>query len=77
MRGVFLFRRRALGEGIEQICEAIRTLAMRYPDYRFVYPVHLNPNVELHVRSWRVAILHRMARWDEALAEHGRQQQAE
>ncbi|TMK37784.1 MAG: hypothetical protein E6G58_00815 [Actinobacteria bacterium] len=28
------------------------------------------PNVELHVRSWRVAILHRMARWDEALAEH-------
>jgi class 3 adenylate cyclase/tetratricopeptide (TPR) repeat protein len=28
------------------------------------------PNVELHVRSWRVAILHRLARWDEALAEH-------
>jgi class 3 adenylate cyclase len=27
------------------------------------------PNVELHLRSWRVAILHRLARWDEALQE--------
>jgi hypothetical protein len=29
------------------------------------------PNVELHLRAWRVGILHRLARWDEALAEHG------
>ncbi len=42
-------RRENFGDGIEQICEAIRTLALRYPDYRFVYPVHLNPNVEQHV----------------------------
>jgi UDP-N-acetylglucosamine 2-epimerase (non-hydrolysing) len=43
-------RRESFGEGIQHICEAIRTLALRYPDYRFVYPVHLNPNIELHVR---------------------------
>jgi UDP-N-acetylglucosamine 2-epimerase (non-hydrolysing) len=39
-------RRESFGEGFEQICRAIRTLALRYPDYRFVYPVHLNPNVQ-------------------------------
>jgi UDP-N-acetylglucosamine 2-epimerase (non-hydrolysing) len=39
-------RRESFGEGFEQICQAIRTLALRYPDHRFVYPVHLNPNVQ-------------------------------
>jgi UDP-N-acetylglucosamine 2-epimerase (non-hydrolysing) len=39
-------RRENFGEGIRQICEAITTLARRYPDHRFVYPVHLNPNVK-------------------------------
>lgn len=42
-------RRENFGEGIEQICRAIATLARRFPDHRFVYPVHLNPNVHLHV----------------------------
>jgi UDP-N-acetylglucosamine 2-epimerase (non-hydrolysing) len=42
-------RRENFGEGIEQICQAIATLARRFPDHRFVYPVHLNPNVHLHV----------------------------
>jgi len=39
-------RRESFGEGFEHICRAIRALAQRYPDYRFVYPVHLNPNVQ-------------------------------
>jgi len=39
-------RRESFGQGFEQICRAIRTLALRYPAYRFVYPVHLNPNVQ-------------------------------
>ncbi|MFI5007992.1 MAG: non-hydrolyzing UDP-N-acetylglucosamine 2-epimerase [Solirubrobacterales bacterium] len=42
-------RRENFGEGIRQICEAITTLARRYPDHRFVYPVHLNPNVKEEV----------------------------
>ena len=42
-------RRENFGDGIEQICQAIATLAERFPDHRFVYPVHLNPNVLVHV----------------------------
>jgi UDP-N-acetylglucosamine 2-epimerase (non-hydrolysing) len=43
-------RRESFGEGFEQICRAIRALALRYPTYRFVYPVHLNPNVQRPVK---------------------------
>jgi UDP-N-acetylglucosamine 2-epimerase (non-hydrolysing) len=42
-------RRENFGDGIEQICRAIATLADRFPSHRFVYPVHLNPNVLVHV----------------------------
>jgi UDP-N-acetylglucosamine 2-epimerase (non-hydrolysing) len=42
-------RRENFGAGVEQICEAITRLAARYPDHRFVYPVHLNPEVKTHV----------------------------
>jgi UDP-N-acetylglucosamine 2-epimerase (non-hydrolysing) len=42
-------RRENFGEGFDQICEAIATLARRFADHRFVYPVHLNPNVHEHV----------------------------
>jgi UDP-N-acetylglucosamine 2-epimerase (non-hydrolysing) len=42
-------RRENFGEGIRQICEAITLLSRRYPDHRFVYPVHLNPEVKGHV----------------------------
>jgi len=42
-------RRENFGEGIEQICAAIATLGRRFPDHRFIYPVHLNPNVKVHV----------------------------
>lgn len=37
-------RRESFGEGFEQICRAIRSLAER-GDVQVVYPVHLNPNV--------------------------------
>jgi UDP-N-acetylglucosamine 2-epimerase (non-hydrolysing) len=42
-------RRENFGDGIEQICNAVAGLAKRFPHYRFVYPVHLNPNVLTHV----------------------------
>jgi UDP-N-acetylglucosamine 2-epimerase (non-hydrolysing) len=50
-------RRENFGDGIDQICEAILTLARRFPDHRFVYPVHLNPNVQgaVHARLRGVA----------------------
>jgi UDP-N-acetylglucosamine 2-epimerase (non-hydrolysing) len=42
-------RRENFGHGIDEICQAIATLAERFRDHRFVYPVHLNPNVLEHV----------------------------
>jgi UDP-N-acetylglucosamine 2-epimerase (non-hydrolysing) len=38
-------RRESFGGGFERICEALRALALRYPELAIVYPVHLNPNV--------------------------------
>lgn len=39
-------RRENFGQGFLNICGAIKTLASRYPKVHFVYPVHLNPNVQ-------------------------------
>ncbi len=39
-------RRESFGQGFENICAALRQLAERYPAVHFVYPVHLNPNVQ-------------------------------
>jgi UDP-N-acetylglucosamine 2-epimerase (non-hydrolysing) len=44
-------RRENFGEGFIQICEALHDLATSFTDVRFVYPVHLNPNVQDPVRS--------------------------
>lgn len=38
-------RRENFGEGFENICKALQTLALKYPDIEFIYPVHMNPNV--------------------------------
>ena len=39
-------RRESFGEGITNICRAIRILAGKYKSLQFVYPVHLNPNIK-------------------------------
>jgi UDP-N-acetylglucosamine 2-epimerase (non-hydrolysing) len=39
-------RRESFGQGFEQICQALQLLALKYPESQFVYPVHLNPNVQ-------------------------------
>jgi len=38
-------RRENFGQGFEEICQALTDLAVMHSDVRFVYPVHLNPNV--------------------------------
>tara|TARA_B100000963_G_scaffold196536_1_gene171059 strand:+ start:25383 stop:26531 length:1149 start_codon:yes stop_codon:yes gene_type:complete len=38
-------RRENFGSGFIEICHAIKDLASKYEKYKFVYPVHLNPNV--------------------------------
>jgi UDP-N-acetylglucosamine 2-epimerase (non-hydrolysing) len=44
-------RRENFGDGFLQICEGLRELAARFSEVRFVYPVHLNPNVQQPVRA--------------------------
>jgi len=39
-------RRENFGGGFEQICEALAQLAQRFANHHFIYPVHLNPNVQ-------------------------------
>lgn len=40
-------RRENFGDGFAQICEAIKFLATENQDLHFVYPVHLNPNIQV------------------------------
>ncbi|HTF88257.1 MAG TPA: UDP-N-acetylglucosamine 2-epimerase (non-hydrolyzing) [Planctomycetota bacterium] len=44
-------RRENFGAGFQDLCKAIRSCAQRHPDWLFVYPVHLNPNVQQPVRE--------------------------
>jgi len=44
-------RRESFGQGFENICEALKRLAERHKDVSFVYPVHLNPQVDAIVRA--------------------------
>ena len=39
-------RRENFGQGFLDICTGLKTLAERFPQTAFVYPVHLNPNVQ-------------------------------
>ncbi len=44
-------RRENFGDGIQQICEAIAALAKEYSQVHFVYPVHLNPQIQKPVHD--------------------------
>jgi len=43
-------RRENFGSGFENICAALRDLATANPETHFIYPVHLNPNVQEPVK---------------------------
>lgn len=44
-------RRENFGDGIINICEALKVLAINNSDIDIVYPVHLNPNVQKPVKK--------------------------
>ena len=44
-------RRESFGEGLKNICYAIRQVAEEFSDVIFIYPVHLNPNVQYPVNK--------------------------
>ena len=45
-------RRENFGQGFLNICNALREIALLYPDVDIVYPVHLNPNVQKPVTQF-------------------------
>ncbi len=42
-------RRESFGEPFLRLCQALKKIALRFPDCQIVYPVHLNPNVRTPV----------------------------
>lgn len=44
-------RRENFGSGFEEMCSAIKELAGRFSHINFIYPVHLNPNVQKPVND--------------------------
>lgn len=44
-------RRESFGAPFQELCGAIRDCARRHADWLFVYPVHLNPNVQRPART--------------------------
>lgn len=49
-------RRESFGGGFERICQAIASLAVSFPDVDYLYPVHLNPNVQEPVNRLLVGL---------------------
>lgn len=45
-------RRENFGEGFKNICLALKELAESNPNVKFIYPVHLNPNVKNVVNNY-------------------------
>lgn len=44
-------RRENFGEGFVNMCEAMKEIALKNPQFDLVYPVHLNPNVQKPVHE--------------------------
>lgn len=44
-------RRENFGNRFLSICKALKTLALKYPEVDFVYPMHLNPNVRKPIKE--------------------------
>lgn len=42
-------RRESFGQPFRHLCSGLKMIADAYPDYKVVYPVHLNPNVRTPV----------------------------
>ncbi|TWU01332.1 non-hydrolyzing UDP-N-acetylglucosamine 2-epimerase [Stieleria varia] len=53
-------RRENFGGGLAEICSALVELATSHPETQFIYPVHLNPNVQgpVHEQLGSIANIH-------------------
>jgi UDP-N-acetylglucosamine 2-epimerase (non-hydrolysing) len=46
---ITMHRRENIGNGITNVCKAISITAKKFPDVKFIFPVHLNPAVSTSV----------------------------
>ncbi len=46
-----MHRREKFGEEFKNVLQTIKELAVKYPEINFLYPVHLNPNVQIPVNE--------------------------
>lgn len=44
-------RRENMGRNLAHICSAVKQMALKFPGWSFIYPVHLNPRVKSAVHS--------------------------
>ena len=42
-------RRENFGDGIQALCNALKSVVAAHPEHRIIYPVHYNPNVRTPV----------------------------
>ena len=45
-------RRENFGIGFKNICKSIKEIAYNFPEFKIIYPVHLNPNVKKPVEEF-------------------------
>lgn len=45
-------RRESFGRPFENFCNGLIKIAKRFPEYKIIYPVHFNPNVQLTVKKY-------------------------
>lgn len=46
-----IHRRENFGVKMLEICEAVKELSLKFKNYKFVFPVHLNPNIRKVVKN--------------------------
>ncbi len=49
---VTMHRRENFGDGVEEVCLALREILEKFPEAEIIYPVHPNPNIRAKVNSF-------------------------
>tara|TARA_X000000950_G_C13884590_1_gene648355 strand:- start:1334 stop:2512 length:1179 start_codon:yes stop_codon:yes gene_type:complete len=44
-------RRENFGQGLQNICVALKVLSIKFPEVSFIYPMHFNPNIRKPIRE--------------------------
>jgi UDP-N-acetylglucosamine 2-epimerase (non-hydrolysing) len=48
---VTMHRREKFGDEFKSVLKTLKEIALQRPEYNFIYPVHLNPNVQVPVNE--------------------------